>query len=55
LSTVKYHNPSFDLHKVSKDVDLLGLIRHEDAVTAAGEVVKNFDFSTDWGGVERSF
>jgi hypothetical protein len=29
LSTVKYHDPSFDLQKVSEDVDLSGLIRHE--------------------------
>jgi hypothetical protein len=28
LSTVKYHDPSFDLQKVSEDVDLLGLIIH---------------------------
>jgi hypothetical protein len=47
LSTVKYHDPSFDLQKVSKDVDLLGLIRREDIVAATGEVVKKFDFGTD--------
>jgi hypothetical protein len=29
LSTVKYHNPSFDLQKVSEDVDLSGLVRRE--------------------------
>jgi hypothetical protein len=47
LSTVKHHDPSFDLQKVSEDVDLSGLIRREDIVAAAGEVVKKFDFSTD--------
>jgi hypothetical protein len=46
LSTVKYHDPSFDLQKVSEDVDLSGLVRHEDVVAAA-EVVKKFDFGTD--------
>jgi hypothetical protein len=38
---------SFDQQKVSDDVDLLGLITHEDIVAAAGEVVKKFDFGTD--------
>jgi hypothetical protein len=47
LSTVKYHDPSFDLQKVSEDVDLSGLIRREDIVAAAKEVVKKFDFGTD--------
>jgi hypothetical protein len=47
LSTVKYHDPSFDLQKVSKDVDLSGLIRREDVVAALEEVVKKFDFGTD--------
>jgi hypothetical protein len=47
LSTIKYHDPSFDLQKVSEDVDLSGLIRREDVVVAAKEVVKKFDFSTD--------
>jgi hypothetical protein len=47
LSTVKYHDPSFDLQKVSKDVDLSGLIRHEDIMEAAEEVVKKFDFGTN--------
>jgi hypothetical protein len=47
LSTFKYHEPSFDLQKVSEDVDLSGLIRHEDVVAAAEEVVKKFDFDTD--------
>jgi hypothetical protein len=47
LSTVRYHDPSFDLQKVSKDVDLLGLIKREDIVAAAEEVVKKFDFGTD--------
>jgi hypothetical protein len=47
LSTVKHHSPSFDLQKVSKDVDLSGLIRREDIVAAAGKVVKKFDFGTD--------
>jgi hypothetical protein len=46
LSTVKYHDPSFDLQKVSEDVDLSGLVRRQDVVAAA-EVVKKFDFSTD--------
>jgi hypothetical protein len=47
LSAVKYHDPSFDLQKVSEDVDLSGLIRCEDVVAAAEEVVKKFDFNTD--------
>jgi hypothetical protein len=47
LSTVKHHDPSFDLQKVSEDVDLSGLIRREDVVAAAGKVVKKFDFGTD--------
>jgi hypothetical protein len=47
LSTVKHHDPSFDLQKVSEDVDLSSLIRREDIVAAAGEIVKKFDFGTD--------
>jgi hypothetical protein len=47
LSIVKYHNQSFDLQKVSEDVDLSGLIRCEDVMAAAEEVVKKFDFSTN--------
>jgi hypothetical protein len=47
LSTVKYHDPFFDLQKVSEDMDLSGLVRHEDIVAAAVEVVKKFDFDTD--------
>jgi hypothetical protein len=47
LSTIKYHDPPFDLQKVSEDVDLSGLIRSEDVVTAAEVVVKKFDFGTD--------
>jgi hypothetical protein len=55
LSTVKHHNPSLDLQKVLEDVDLSGLIRPEDIMATAGEVVKKFDFGTDSGGAERSF
>jgi hypothetical protein len=47
LSTVKHHNQSFDLPKVSGRVDLLGLIRCEEIVVAASEVVKKFDFGTN--------
>jgi hypothetical protein len=47
LSIVKYHDPSFDLPNVSEDVDLWGLIRCEDVVAAAEEVVHKFDFGTD--------
>jgi hypothetical protein len=47
LSTVKYHDLSFDLQKVSEDMDLSGLVRREDIVAAAEEVVKKFDFDTD--------
>jgi hypothetical protein len=47
LSTIKHHDPLFDLQKVSEDVDLSGLIRREDIVAAAGEVVKKFDFDTN--------
>jgi hypothetical protein len=44
---MKYHDPSFDLQKVSEDVDLSGLVRCEDVVAAAKEVVKKFDFGTN--------
>jgi hypothetical protein len=44
---VKYHDPSFDLQKVSEDVNLSALMRSEDIVEAAEEVVKKFDFRTD--------
>jgi hypothetical protein len=47
LSMVKYHDPSFDLQKVSEDVDLSGLVRREDAVAVTEEVVNKFDFGTD--------
>jgi hypothetical protein len=47
LSTVKYHDLSFDPQKVSEDVGLFGPIRREDIVAAAEEVVKKFDFGTD--------
>jgi hypothetical protein len=47
LLTVKHHDPSFDLQKVSEDMDLSGLIRREEVVAAAGKVVKKFDFGTD--------
>jgi hypothetical protein len=47
MSVLKYHDPSFDLQKVSKDVDLFGLVRREDIVAAAEEVVKKFNFGTD--------
>jgi hypothetical protein len=47
LSTVKHHDPSFDLQKLSEDVDLSGLIRREDLVAAVEEVVKKFEFGTD--------
>jgi hypothetical protein len=47
LSTVKYHDLSFDLQKVSVDVDLSGFIRCEDIVAAAEEVVKKFNFGTE--------
>jgi hypothetical protein len=46
LSTIKYHNPSFDRQKVSEDV-LSGLIRHEDIVAAMEEVIKKFNFGTN--------
>jgi hypothetical protein len=47
LSTVKYHDPSFNLQKVSEDMDLSGLVKREDVMAAAEEVVKNFDFGSD--------
>jgi hypothetical protein len=47
LSLVKYHDPSFNLHKVSEDVDLSSLVRREDIVADAEEAVKKFDFGTD--------
>jgi hypothetical protein len=55
LSTIKYDDPSFNLQKVSGDVDLSSPIRREDVVPAAEEVVKKFDFGTDCGGAERIF
>jgi hypothetical protein len=54
LSTVKYHDPSFDLQKVSEDVDLSGLVRREDIMPTAGEVVMKFDFGTDCSGAEMN-
>jgi hypothetical protein len=47
LSTVKYHDPSFNLQKVSEDMDLSDLVRCEDVVAVAKVVVKKFDFDTD--------
>jgi hypothetical protein len=47
LSMIKYHDPSFDLQKVSEDVDLSGLVRREDIVATAEEVVKKFNFGTN--------
>jgi hypothetical protein len=47
LSTVKYHDPSFDQQKVSENMDLSGLVRRVDIVAAAEEVVKKFNFGTD--------
>jgi hypothetical protein len=47
LLKVKYHDLSFDLQKVSEDVDLSGLVRCEDIVAAAEEVIKKFDFGTN--------
>jgi hypothetical protein len=44
---VKYPNPSFDLQKVSEDVDMSGLVRRENVMAVADEVVNKFDFSTD--------
>jgi hypothetical protein len=47
LSMVKYHDPSFDLQKVSEEVDLSGSLRREDIMAAVEEVVNKFDFSTN--------
>jgi hypothetical protein len=47
LSTVKYHEPSFDLQKIAEDVNLSGLVRRKDIVVAAEEVVNKFDFSCE--------
>jgi hypothetical protein len=47
LSTVKYHESSFDLQKVSEDIDLPSLVRCEDVVAAVEEVVDKFHFSTE--------
>jgi hypothetical protein len=47
LSTVKYHDLSFDLEKVLEDVDLSGLVRREDIVAATEEVINKFHFGTD--------
>jgi hypothetical protein len=43
LAMVKYHEPSFDQHKVMEDVDLSELVNREDIQAAAEEVVKKFD------------
>jgi hypothetical protein len=47
LSTVKYHEQLFGLHKVSEDLVLSGLVRHEDIMAAVEEVINKFDFGTD--------
>jgi hypothetical protein len=47
LSTMKYHDSSFDLQKVSEDIDLSGLVGREDIMAAAEEVVNKFDFDND--------
>jgi hypothetical protein len=47
LSTVKYHDPSFDLQKVSEEVDLSGSLRREDIMAAVEEVINKFDFGTN--------
>jgi hypothetical protein len=44
---VKYHDPSFDLQKVSEEVDLSGSLRREDIMAAVEEVVNKFDFGTN--------
>jgi hypothetical protein len=44
LSTVKYHELSFDLQNVAEDVDLSGLVRREDIVAAIEEVISKFNF-----------
>jgi hypothetical protein len=44
LSTVKYHEPSFDLQKVAEDVNLSGLVRREDIMAATEQVVSKFNF-----------
>jgi hypothetical protein len=46
LSMVKCHDSSFDLQKVSEYVYLSGLVRREDILAAAEEVVKKFNFDT---------
>jgi hypothetical protein len=46
LSMVKCHDPSFDLQKVSEYVYLSSLVRREDILAAAEEVVKKFNFDT---------
>jgi hypothetical protein len=43
LATVKYHKLSFDLQKVTRDVDLFKLVIREDIYAAAEEVIKKFD------------
>jgi hypothetical protein len=43
LAAVEYHEPSFDLQKVTGDVDLSELVNREDVQAAAEEVVKKFD------------
>jgi hypothetical protein len=44
LSMVKYHEPLFDLQKVAEDVDLSVMVKREDIVAAAEEVISKFDF-----------
>jgi hypothetical protein len=40
LATVKFHELTFDLQKVAKDVDLAELVNSEDIQAAAGEIIK---------------
>jgi hypothetical protein len=35
-------------------VDLFGLVRREDVVAAAEEVVNKFDFGIDWVGLKQT-
>jgi hypothetical protein len=43
LATVKFHEPTFDLQKVTEDVDLMELVASEDVRDTAEEIIKKVD------------
>jgi hypothetical protein len=43
LATVKFQEPTFDLQKVTEDVDLMELVASEDVRDTAEEIIKKVD------------